>query len=409
MSTEGAPKASARRATGAASMFASATAEIPNALIAALLVTSLGSAPVALGLVEGVAAAAAGAGRTLVADRIRQRTHRHLGASVTLAASAVLSSLLGLATAAWQAALLRAGASGVDDLSDPMHASAEAPPGGSSDDAADPDLRRIAWRGTQLGKIAGPVAALGLFAWLGVRGAMEAAVLPGLVAAAVLLVAHRQAPVGAVPVTVEKSDVGIGALLHGDLRRIAVAVAAFEFGNVAVALLVLRTINLLTTGRGQTTAILAALALYAVYNICAVIATNPAHRLSITGRAPVVLGVGVILFLGAYFGFALTGGNVLVLGISFAASGAGLAAVRSAERHLVARTVEPSRHEAAYAALSKVQMAGNATASAVTGLLWSVVSVRAALLYLSAWLLVALAGAVAVMRTRAMSPEDPLS
>lgn len=73
-------------------------------------------------------------------------------------------------------------------------------------------------------------------------------------------------------------------VLHGDLGRLLGAVAAFEVGNVAATLLILRASDLLTPEHGTKTATTIALGLYTAYNVAATIASVPApHRLDGAG------------------------------------------------------------------------------------------------------------------------------
>jgi MFS family permease len=95
---------------GAASLLADLGHEVPTALLPSLLTTTLGAPASALGLIEGVADGLAGAARlgggALADDPGRRRAVAVDGYATT----AVLSSLIGAATAAWQVGVLRAGA-----------------------------------------------------------------------------------------------------------------------------------------------------------------------------------------------------------------------------------------------------------------------------------------------------------
>jgi len=63
--------------------------------------------------------------------------------------------------------------------------------------------------------------------------------------------------------------VRVRPVLQGQLGRLMVSVGAFELGNVAATVLILRATNLLTPGRGQDDAAQIAIALYVVYNLTA--------------------------------------------------------------------------------------------------------------------------------------------
>jgi MFS family permease len=95
---------------GTASFLADVGHEIPTALLPNLLTTTLGAPAAALGLIEGLSDGLAGAARLaggVIADDSQRRRTVAVGGYTT---TAVLSSLIGAATAVWQVAVLRAGA-----------------------------------------------------------------------------------------------------------------------------------------------------------------------------------------------------------------------------------------------------------------------------------------------------------
>jgi MFS family permease len=156
-------------------------------------------------------------------------------------------------------------------------------------------------------------------------------------------------------------------------------VAAFEVGNVAATLLILRASQLLTPGRGEKAAASLALVLYTVYNLAATVASVPAGRLA-DRRGPVrVLAGGVALFLAAYLGLAVTGASLVVLAGCFVAAGVAIGWVETAEHAAVARAAPGGLRGSAFGLLAAVQSFGNLAASGVAGLLWTVASPRVAL------------------------------
>ena len=98
------------RGIGAASLLSDLGHEVPTALLPSLLTTTLGAPASALGLIEGVADGLAGVARlsggALADDPGRRRAVAVGGYTST----AVLSGLIGAATAAWQVGVLRAAA-----------------------------------------------------------------------------------------------------------------------------------------------------------------------------------------------------------------------------------------------------------------------------------------------------------
>src|SRR5215210_771347 len=95
---------------GGASLLSDLGHEVPTALLPSFLTSTLGASAAALGLIEGVADGAAGIARFAggaLADDPERRRRSALGG---YAATAALSSLIGVTTSAWQAGALRAGA-----------------------------------------------------------------------------------------------------------------------------------------------------------------------------------------------------------------------------------------------------------------------------------------------------------
>lgn len=74
----------------------------------------------------------------------------------------------------------------------------------------------------------------------------------------------------------------------------------------------------------------------------------------------------------------------------FALAGVGIGFVETAEHAAVARFAPPELRSSAFCLLAGLQSLGNLAASAGAGVLWTLVSPRAAFLYLAAWMLASL-------------------
>ena len=187
-----------------------------------------------------------------------------------------------------------------------------------------------------LGAIGGPLLALGLVALVGVRSAILLSVIPGLLAAVAIVVAIRSAPKLAVrerrPLRFQVRPV----LRVGGLGRLFVGVGAFEFGNAAATLLILRATELLDPDRGHDDAVQVALLLYAGYNLAATLASIPGGHLADRRGNVRVLALGVAAFLVAYLGFGFVGSSIAALALLFAAAGIGIGLVETAEHAAVA-------------------------------------------------------------------------
>jgi MFS family permease len=382
---------------GTASLLADVGHEIPTALLPSLLTATLGAPASALGLIEGIADGLAGAARLAggaLADDPRRRRTLAVGGYTT---TAVLSSLIGAATTVWQVGVLRAGAWAARGLRVPARNALLA-------DIVPATVYGRAYGFERamdnLGAIAGPLLALVLVGLVGVRTAIALSIIPGLLAAAAIVYAIHHTP------RAEKRErqplrLRVRPVLVGRLGRLMIGVSAFEFGNVAATLLILRATELLAPGHSQDRATQLALGLYVAYNVAATLASVPAGQLSDRKGAVLVLALGVGLFGLAYAGFAAGATSVLALAPWFVAAGIAIGCVETAEHAAVAALASAELRGSAFGLLAAVQSFGNLAASAIAGLLWTLASPRVAFGYLVAWMLLALVGLLPAARGRA--------
>jgi MFS family permease len=381
---------------GTASLLSDAGHEIPTALLPNLLTATLGAPVAALGLIEGIADGLAGiarlAGGAIANDPHRRRAQAVAGYTTT----AVLSSLIGAATAVWQVGILRAGAWAARGLRVPARNALLA-------DIVPANVYGRAYGFERacdnLGAIAGPLLALGLVGLVGTRTAIALSIIPGLLAALAIVYAIRHAP-RAEQRERQPLRLRIRPVLTGRLGRLMVGVSAFEFGNVAATLLILRATELLAPGRDQDRATQVALGLYVAYNVAATVASVPAGRLGDRRGAVLVLALGVGLFGLAYAGFAAGGASVLALAPWFIAAGVAIGCVETAEHAAVASLAPVELRGSAFGLLAAVQSFGNLAASAIAGLLWTAASPAVAFGYLAGWMGLALVGLLATARSR---------
>ncbi len=375
---------------GSASLLSDLGHEIPTALLPSLLTSTLGAPAAVLGLIEGVSDALAGgakfAGGALADDPTRRRTIA-VGGYV---GTAVLAALTGAATAAWQVGVLRAAAWTSRGIRGPSRNALLA-------DVVAPSAYGRAYGFERmmdnLGAVIGPLLALGLVAWLGVRTAIGLSVIPGLLAAVAIIYAIRAAKLpehrDRVPLRFH-----IRPVLAGDLGRLMAGVSAFEIGNVAATLFILRASSQLDANHSTKAATTLALALYVIYNLTATIASMPAGRMAdrLGKRGPIlVLAAGAALFLLAYLGFAISTTDIVLLAAPFAIAGIAIGFAETAQSSAVAALAPANIRGSAFGMLATVQALGNLAASAAAGLLWTAISPNAAFLYLAAWMLLALA------------------
>jgi MFS family permease len=215
-------------------------------------------------------------------------------------------------------------------------------------------------------------------------------VIPGLLAALAILAAIRTIPRPAVrqhqPIRLR-----VRPVLHGQLGRLLLGVSAFEFGNAAATLLILRATDLLTPEHGHSSAVKIAIGLYAGYNLAATLASVPGGTLGDRRGNSLVLFLGELAFGTAYVGLGFVGSSIFVLVLLFALAGVAIGFVETAEHSAVASLVPTDLRGSAFGLLAAVQSFGNLAASAVAGALWTLISPRVAFLYLAGWMAFSLA------------------
>jgi MFS family permease len=374
------------RDIGAASLLSDLGHEVATSLLPSFLTSTLGAPAGALGVIEGVADGLGGAaklgGGALADDPERRRTTAVGGYTAT----AILTALIGLATAAWQVGVLRTSAWIARGARTPARNALLA-------DVVQPTVFGRAYGFERamdnLGAIGGPLLALGLVALVGTRTAILLSAVPGLLAALAMLAAVRSAP------RLERRarlplKLRVRPVLRGQLGRVLTGVSAFELGNAAATLLILLATQRLTPGHGHDRAVELAILLYAGYNVAATVSSLGAGRLADMRGPRAALLLGVASFGIAYAGFALAGGAIGLLAALFIAGGIGKGLVETGEHASVARLAPETLRGSAFGLLAAVQSFGNLAASAVAGGIWTLVSPRAAFLYLAAWMVLAL-------------------
>lgn len=373
-------------AIGVASFLSDLGHEVPTSLLPSFLTVTLGAPAAALGLIEGVADGVAGVAKLAggaLADDPHRRRNVAVGGYVT---TAILSSAIGGATTALQVGLLRTGAWAARGIRGPSRNAllADVVP-------AEAYGRAFGFERAMdnLGAILGPLLALALVAAIGVRRAIFASIVPGLLAAVAIAYAARRVRTST---TRERRPIKLQVrpVMRGALGRLFVGMGAFEFGNAAATLMILRATELLTPGRGEHAAAQIAVLLYVGYNLAGTLASIPAGHLVDRRGSLLALVGGTLAFLLAYLTFAGTGASVAVLGLAFVLAGVGIGLVETAEATAVATLAPEPVRGSAFGLLAATQSAGNLAASAVAGILWTAVSPRAAFLWLATWMVAAL-------------------
>ena len=169
------------------------------------------------------------------------------------------------------------------------------------------------------------------------RTAILCSIVPGMLAAVAIFYAARHV---LKPATRERRPIKLQVrpVLKGRLGRLFVGMSAFEFGNAAATLMILRATQLLTPSRGEHRAAQIAILLYVGYNLAGTLSSLPGGHLSDRRSAVHSLVVGTTAFLGAYLVFAAAGdgASILVLLGAFVLAGVGIGFAETAEAAAVA-------------------------------------------------------------------------
>ena len=179
------------RGIGGASLLADLGHEVPTALLPSFLTSTLGAPAAALGLIEGVSDGLAGAARLAGGALADDPERRRASAIGGYTATAVLSGLVGAATAAWQVGVLRAAAWTARGLRVPARNALLA-------DAVQPEVYGRAYGFERaldnLGAVLGPLLALALVAVFSARTAILLSIIPGMLAVVAIVYAIRHLP-----------------------------------------------------------------------------------------------------------------------------------------------------------------------------------------------------------------------
>ncbi len=370
---------------GGASLFSDSSHELVTSLLPTFLTSTLHSGPAVLGAIDGTADALTGltklAGGPLANDprwRARLASSGYLGTAVATAA-------IGLTTAVWQVAVLRAFAWMSRGLRSPardMLLTSIAPKGAYG------RAFGVERAGDNAGAIIGPLAASGLVALLGIRHAILLSIVPGVFAALAIVIAAREARrTVTAPVGRRTLKLNLGELRRAGFTRTLTPVAMFELGNVAATLLILRATDLLhSDGRDLTSATSLAILLYVAHNVAATLCSLLAGQLSDRIGPRWVFAGSAVVYVAGYVVFAVGPAAWPLLLLGFVFAGTGIGAAETAESTVVAQKLPAELRSNGFGVLGLVQSVGDMGSTVVAGVLWSLASPALAFGYAAAWM-----------------------
>jgi MFS family permease len=373
-----------------ASFFSDAGHEIATALLPSFLTAVLHATAAALGIIEGFSDALTGLASMIGGPLANDPRRRRRMASGGYLGTAVATGAIGATTGVWQAGLLRAFAWSSRGLRSPARDTLLASLAREDASGRAFGLERA---GDNLGAVAGPLLAAWLVPWVGIRHAIYVAFIPGALAAVAITVAAREAR--SVPGGRVVSRLNLKDLRRAGIARPMVPIAMFEFGNIAVTLLILRSTQLLHSGgRGLAAATTLAVLIYAGHNAFgSAVAYGGGHWVDRAGPR-VVFGFGAALYVLAYIGFAIGPHSWWALLVAFSLAGSGLGLSETAESTLVAQMLPDHLRGSGFGALGGVRAAGDVVATVVVGVLYTTVSPAAGFIYAAGWMLLAVVTSV---------------
>ncbi len=361
---------------GIASFFSDLGHETATAILPAFL-ASIGAAPFALGVIEGVSDAIASfskLGSGWYSDRLRSRKSLAVtgylltgaaGASFAFAGSWL--HVLAGRTVGWFGRGIRG------PVRDTIMADAIPPEASGRAFGFDRAL-------DTLGAVLGPVAALWLVAVASYRNIFLITFIPGIFAAlsfAFIVKEKRR-----VPAPIKNFNFTLKQM-PPMFRRFLLAVGIFGMGDFAHTLLILRATQILS-GAGYANPVQLGVMLYIIHNVVYAVASYPAGALGdkIGKRRLLALGYGFSALM--CVGFVFAASNFWLLVALFMLGGMFIAIVDSLERALAADMLPREIRGTGFGILAAVNGVGDFVSSIMVGLLWANFSPAGGFLYAGA-------------------------
>lgn len=391
---------------GGASFFSDAGHEIATSILATFVTQVLRGSAAALGVIEGISDAITGVMKLLGGPLANDPAKRGPMASGGYVVTALATGAIGVAHSVWQVGILRGVAWGARGVRSPARDAllATLAPAGARGRAYG-----VERAGDNAGAVVGPVLAALLVSLVGVRSTIYLSAVPGLFAAAAITIAAREAR-GKVAEDADGSSpsrrLDLAGLRQAGLFPVLGPIGAFELGNMATTLLILRATSLLhRDARSLTAATAVAVLLYAAHNLAATICSLLGGSWIDRANARAVFVAGALLYVCGYVIFSLPAHVWPVLAAAFVLAGCGIGFSETAESTIVSHVVPDRLRGSGFGLLGGVQSAGDLGSSLVVGILWTAVSPTVAFLYAAVWMGIAAAGALLIPRWRAGGGE----
>jgi MFS family permease len=351
------------RAFGATSLLNDTASEMAYWVLPAFL-ASIGAGPAQLGVIEGIAESVAALAKLCsgyLADRFPRRKPLVVAG---YAVANLVKPLLALTTTWWQVLFIRFAdrtAKGIRGTArDVMVAESVDPSGLGS-------AYGLIQAMDSAGAIVGPLLALWLLSWAGMRGVFWAAAVPGALCVLVAAVGiretrgQRQAASGTAAER-KAGAVGAGEPLPGSFYYVLAAVTLFSLGNSSDMFLVLRA-------ESVGIPVKAAPLLGLVFNITFTLCSWPAGHFSDRLPRKVIAAAGYLVFAAVYLMFGRAP-STRAIWLTMACYGLFYALTNPVLKALVVDTVEAGVRGRALGVYYSVTSVAALLASVIAGELW---------------------------------------
>ncbi|MEO8829535.1 MFS transporter [Lapillicoccus sp.] len=385
---------------GAASLFSDSGHELVTSLLPTFLTSTLHAGPAALGAIEGVSDALVGLSKLAGGPLASSPRRRARLASGGYLGTAVATAAIGLTTAVWQVAILRALAwisRGIRSPARDTMLTSLTPPGAYGRAFG---LERA---GDNAGAIIGPLLAIVLVSVLGVRHTILLAIVPGVLAAVSITLAAREARRTVLePQGRQTLSLNLRALRAAGIVRALTPAALFELGNLATTLLILRATDLLHTDgpdpRSLTAATSLAILMYAAHNAAASLSALAGGAIMDRIGPRTVFTAGAAVYVAGYLLFAWEQPAWPVLLTGFLLAGIGIGFAETAQSTVVAQLLPDRLRANGFGVLGLVQSFGDLGATVVAGFLWAAFSASVAFGYAAAWMAASVVASILLRR-----------
>lgn len=378
---------------GGASLFSDTGHEMVTSVLPTLVTSTLHAGPATLGAIDGVADALTGLSKLAGGPLAAEPTRRGRLAKSGYLGTAVATAAIGLASAVWQVAVLRALAwisRGVRSPARDMLLTDVTP------SSAYGRAFGIERAGDNLGAVLGPLLAAALVSAIGLRATILVSVIPGALAAAAIGVAAAEARrtlASRAPDSGARRHalrLNLTALRQAGIVRLLTPVACFEIGNLATTLLILRATDVLSESEGwaMNAATSAAILMYAAHNAAASASALVGGSVIDRTGPRAVFAVGALTYAAAYAMFAVARTPALAF-TAFLLAGVGIGLAETSESATIALRLTPELRPNAFGVLGLTQSVGDLGATLVAGLLWSWLGPTVAFAYAATWMVAA--------------------